>query len=221
MPTIEQIRAARALIGWSQGELAEQAGLSQTGIARIENGTNQPNSSTIDKITKAFDRADIEFIGETGVKKKTGEVRVYRGSDGFSFFLDDVYTTAKQYGTAEKPVQIFLSNVMHSNWVKWMGAEKWENHVKRMTAARDVMDVRIIVRENDKYFPASAYSKYKWMPKETFSDKSFYSYHDTLAFLNFKPDDVEIMIMRHKDFALGYRNLFLIAWEKVAITPQI
>ncbi|MCB1840246.1 MAG: helix-turn-helix transcriptional regulator [Rhodospirillales bacterium] len=219
MPTIEQIRAARALIGWSQGELAQQAGLSQTGIARIENGTNQPNSSTIEKITSAFDRADVEFIGETGVKKKTGEVRVYRGSEGFSFFLDDVYNTAVKFGTPEKPAQIYLSNVVHSNWVKWMGPEKWDNHVKRMIAARDLMDVRIIVREKDMFFPASAYSKYKWMPEEIFSDKSFYSYHDTLAFLNFRPDDVEIMIMRHKEFAQGYRNLFLIAWEKVAMTP--
>ena len=50
MPTIEQIRAARALLDWSQSDLADKAGLSQTGIARIENGTNQPNSSTLEKI---------------------------------------------------------------------------------------------------------------------------------------------------------------------------
>ena len=219
MPTIEQIRAARALIGWSQGDLADHAGLSQTGIARIENGTNQPNSSTIEKIKKAFDHADIEFIGDNGVKRKKGEVKVYKGADGFSFFLDDVYNTAIQNGTIENPTQIYLSNVVHNNWVKWMGPEKWEHHVDRMIKDKEIMDVRIIVKEGDSFFPAKEYSQYKWMPQEIFSDKSFYSYHDRLAFLNFKEDDVEIMIMRHPEFAQGYRNLFLIAWDTAAKTP--
>lgn len=221
MPTIEQIRAARALIGWSQGDLAERSGLSQTGIARIENGTNHPNSSTIAKITAAFDKADIEFIGQTGVRKRTGEVRTLRGPEGFGQFLDDVYQTAIENGTKENPTEIFLSNVVHQNWITWMGKERWEHHVKRMYAARDVMDVRILVKEKDTNFPAKSYSKYKWVPEGIFNDKSFYSYHDRLAFLNFKEEDVEIMIMRHMDFAKGYRDLFMIAWEKVATDPII
>ena len=91
MPTLEQIRAARALIGWSQKDLADHSGLSQTGIARIENGTNQPNSSTITRITAAFDQADIEFIGESGVRKRTGEIRTLKGKAGFIKFLDEIY----------------------------------------------------------------------------------------------------------------------------------
>ncbi|PCJ99132.1 MAG: hypothetical protein COA45_06735 [Zetaproteobacteria bacterium] len=219
MPTIEQIRAARALIGWSQGELADQAGLSQTGIARIENGTNQPNSTTIEKITNAFDRADVEFIAESGVKKRTGEVKILRGASGFSSFLDDVYETAVRYGTKEKPTSVFLSNVVHENWIKWMGDNKWKNHTDRMYKNRDIMDVRIITKEGDTNFPASSYSQYKWFPERLFNDKSFYSYHDRLAFLNFKDNDVEIIIMHHSDFADGYKNLFKIAWENIAITP--
>lgn len=61
MATIEQIRAARALIGWSQQDLAGRSGLSQTGIARIENGTNKPTLSTIEKITAAFADEGIIF----------------------------------------------------------------------------------------------------------------------------------------------------------------
>jgi predicted transcriptional regulator len=97
MPTIDQIRAARALIGWSQKDLADQADLSQTGIARIENGTNHPNSSTIAKITAAFDKADVEFLGENGVRKRTGEIKVLRGQNAMSDFLDDVFDTISAY----------------------------------------------------------------------------------------------------------------------------
>ena len=95
MPTIEQIRAARALLDWSQSDLADHAGLSQTGIARIENGTNQPNSSTLNKIKAAFENADIEFLGPSGLRKKTGEIKTYRGMEGFRTFMNDVYETIK------------------------------------------------------------------------------------------------------------------------------
>lgn len=220
MPTLEQIRAARALIGWSQSDLANKADLSQTGIARIENGTNQPNSTTLDKIRTAFDKEDVEFIGGSGVKKRTGEVRILRGSNAMSDFLDDVYQTATKHGTLENPTHVFLSNVVHQNWVKWMGDTRWKNHAERMTKDKALMDVRIITQEGDLNFPARAYSKYKWIQPEFFNDKSIYSYHDRLAFLDFRHDDVIINIMKQADFAKGYRDLFLIAWETVAQTPK-
>jgi len=53
-----------------------------------------------------------------------------------------------------------------------------------------------------------------------FNDKSFYSYHDKLAFLNFKGDDVEITIIQQPAFAEGYRNLFRIAWDHFAMEPE-
>ena len=220
MITVEQIRAARALLDWSQADLAARSGLSQTGVARIENGTNKPNSKTLAKIQTAFDAADIEFIDTTGVKKRRGEVKVYRGHKGFSFFLDDVYETAIQNGTKESPVEIFLSNVVHENWVKWMGPDKWKNHTDRMTKDQDIMDVRIIVKHGDTNFPASDYSQYKWFPEELFNAQSFYSYHNKLAFLNFQDDDVFITIMKQADFAEGYRNMFRVIWNNVAQDPQ-
>lgn len=220
MPTIEQIRAARALIGWSQKDLADHADLSQTGVARIENGTNHPNSSTIAKILSAFDKADIEFIGDSGVKKRVNEIKILRGADAMSNFLDDVYKTAVKYGTKDKPTEVFLSNVVHQNWIKWMGPERWKNHTDRMTKDKALMDVRIIIKEGDRNFPAAAYSKYKWINEEYFNDKSFYSYHDRLAFLDFSENNLTISIMKQHNFARGYRDLFLIAWNTIATAPQ-
>ena len=220
MPTIEQIRAARALLGWSQHDLADKAGLSQTGIARIENGTNKPNSKTIEKITNSFDAADVEFLGSSGVRKRTGEVRILRGENAMSDFLDDVYETAIKYGTKETPCEVFLSNVVHQNWVNAMGPNRWQNHTDRMTKDKDVMDVRIIIKDGDHNFPASDYAKYKWIPEEYFNDKSFYSYHNKLAFLNFKEGEQEIFVMNQADFARGYRDLFLIAWNSTAEDPR-
>lgn len=216
MPTIEQIRAARALIGWSQGDLADRSDLSQTGVARIENGSNQPNSTTLDKIISAFDKADIEFIGDSGVKKRTGEVKILKGDNAMSAFLDDVYDTAVANGTKENPTEVFLSNVVHENWIKWMGERRWKNHTDRMYKDRSLMDVRIIIKEGDNNFPASSYSKYKCIPEKFFNNKSFYSYHDKLAFLDFGENNLQITIIKQPDFAKGYRDLFRISWNNLA-----
>jgi transcriptional regulator with XRE-family HTH domain len=63
-----QIRAARALLGWSQSQLARKAGVGLATLQRIEQheGIVKGNISTILKIQKALEQADIHFIGDDG-----------------------------------------------------------------------------------------------------------------------------------------------------------
>ena len=69
-----QIRAARALLGWSQDQLARRAGVGLATLQRIEQnkGIVKGNFSTVLKIQKALERADIHFIeddfGQIGVR---------------------------------------------------------------------------------------------------------------------------------------------------------
>ena len=49
-----QIRAARGLLNWSQGELAERAGVSKQSVTRIENGTMDPRFSTMTALNEAI-----------------------------------------------------------------------------------------------------------------------------------------------------------------------
>jgi transcriptional regulator with XRE-family HTH domain len=60
-----QIRAARALLGWSQGQLARRAGVGPATLQRIEqsDGIVKGNFSTIIKIQKALEQAGIRFTG--------------------------------------------------------------------------------------------------------------------------------------------------------------
>ena len=215
MPTIDQIRAARALIGWSQGELAAQSGLSQTGIARIENGTNQPNSTTIEKITAAFSDVDVEFIGENGVKKRSGEVRTLRGQKGFRRFMDDVYEVAKDQGG-----QICLYNAKPSNWYKFLGEEWYERHSERMQSISNNYNFIVSVNEGEDIFIGKDFVEYRWFPKELFNEQSFYAYGDRLAFLNFSEDDVLINVFTNQDFADGFRALFNVAWKHISLKPE-
>jgi transcriptional regulator with XRE-family HTH domain len=214
MPTIEQIRAARALLDWSQSDLADNAGLSQTGIARIENGTNKPNSNTLEKIKAAFDDADIEFLGDSGVKKRTDEVKIYRGSDGFKSFMDDLYETIK-----EKGGDICLHNARPENWYKWLGEEWFKMHSKRMSTVIKPSAFRIIAQEGNSLFISKDFATYKWFPDELFNDQSFYAFDDKLAFVTFGEDDVVVRVLKNRQFTEGFRVLFNIAWDYVAREP--
>ena len=49
-----RIRALRNKRRWSQGRLAEQAGLSRTYLARLETARQDPTLSTLEKIAKAL-----------------------------------------------------------------------------------------------------------------------------------------------------------------------
>jgi transcriptional regulator with XRE-family HTH domain len=66
MITPEQCRAARALLNWSQQDLAAKSGVGIVTVHQLEAGTNRPRRATIDVVRRAFEIAGIEFIDENG-----------------------------------------------------------------------------------------------------------------------------------------------------------
>jgi DNA-binding XRE family transcriptional regulator len=62
MITPRQIRAARALLGWSQQQLADKAIVSFNALARLERGEVDPRMSTLMAVNKALTEAGIEFL---------------------------------------------------------------------------------------------------------------------------------------------------------------
>ena len=57
-----QIKAARALLGWSQRELADRAIVSPNALTRLEKGQVDSRMSTMDAVEKALRKGGIEFI---------------------------------------------------------------------------------------------------------------------------------------------------------------
>ena len=67
MMTVEQLRAARGLLGWSQSELAARAGLSLPTVKRLEGGFGPRVSDDAQaKLQQAIEAAGIEFLNENG-----------------------------------------------------------------------------------------------------------------------------------------------------------
>jgi transcriptional regulator with XRE-family HTH domain len=59
-------RAARAILIWSQKELADNAGISRTTVVDFERGVRIPHKNNLAAIRTAFETAGIEFIPENG-----------------------------------------------------------------------------------------------------------------------------------------------------------
>ena len=66
MITPEQSRAARGLLGWSQQDLANEAGVGIVTVHQLEAGTSQPRRATLDVVRRAFERRGVQFIDENG-----------------------------------------------------------------------------------------------------------------------------------------------------------
>ena len=61
MITNSQIRAARALLGWSR-ELADRSLLSETAILKLETVRADSRTSTLIKVRNTLEAAGVEFI---------------------------------------------------------------------------------------------------------------------------------------------------------------
>lgn len=62
-----QIRAARALVGWSQADVATAAGLSVPTVKRAEAGGGiRASDDAILSIVNALKKAGVDFIAENG-----------------------------------------------------------------------------------------------------------------------------------------------------------
>ncbi|MDP1607469.1 MAG: XRE family transcriptional regulator [Rhodocyclaceae bacterium] len=74
-----QVRAARAMLGWSREELLAAAGISMSALLRMEGALADSRSSTLNKVVKALNQAGIEFVtredGGIGVVLRAGQTR--------------------------------------------------------------------------------------------------------------------------------------------------
>ena len=68
MVTTRQIKAARALLAWSQADLADRSGISEPTIARLESADGElgGREDTAQKLRAAIEAAGVEFIDENG-----------------------------------------------------------------------------------------------------------------------------------------------------------
>lgn len=204
--TNNQLRAARALLGLDQKDVENGASVSLVQISRIERGEVEPKNKTIKKLTDFYTLKGVEFTDGDGVRRKQ-LLRELRGYEGFQAFNEDVYETVKNGGN------VCVSNVDERLFEKWQGKNA-ENYLSKMAelGASGHLNFHILIKKGDKYFTASKYAEYRWVPAAQFSSVPFYIYGDKVATILFE-DDVKIFIHEHSELAQAHRAQFDLAWS--------
>ena len=64
--TPDQCRAARALINWSQSQLAERAGVARATLADFETGKRRPIANNLNALKKNLELGGVVFLDENG-----------------------------------------------------------------------------------------------------------------------------------------------------------
>jgi predicted transcriptional regulator len=74
MITVRQMKAARALLAWSQRDLAEASGVSEPTIARLEseNGEVGGRPETGQKLVAALEKAGVEIGSNRALPRRAG-----------------------------------------------------------------------------------------------------------------------------------------------------
>ncbi len=209
-----QMRAARAILDYSQGQVAEQIGIAANTLSKIESGQTDPSGSRIQEIQSFYELNGIEFTQNDGVQRKKGEIKIFKGRDGFLDFYKYVLRIAEQDGG-----QFLVSNVNEALFDFWLG-EELDEYVDRITKVEN-LSFKVLIKEGDYNFAASDYAEYKWIPEKSFTNVPFYIFGDHMAMILFNEHkDVSVYLIGEEELTKAQRNIFYSNWKDALIIPK-
>jgi transcriptional regulator with XRE-family HTH domain len=201
-----QIRAARALLNWSQLDLAKASQMANSSIKNIENENTTARRETLVQIRAAFESNGVEFLPGSGVKLKTDIVSIAQGREATPALFESIYTFA--HASADREVLILGLDEGFS--AQYDGLAKLQDHNARLKAAG--ITQRILVGEGTTEFLGDA-SCYRLLPRERFGRMTpMYIYGDTVA-THTGTLRRRTIIIEDKSIAQLQRSIFRSLWN--------
>lgn len=203
MITKEQIRAARALLDWSQKTLADQCeSVSTPTIKLIESGRSHSTPGTLGDIQKTLEDAGLEFLPQNGVRQRDDLLTVLEkqneNDDIYLRLLDDIYYTMK--GTYGEILWSFIDESVSSD----------EIIEREHTIRKDGLTVRALVRHGDTHLTYPL-DEYRYIPKGHYLNNPYVVYGDKFAVV--VGNEEKIIIIRDKAVTELKRKEFDIIWS--------
>jgi transcriptional regulator with XRE-family HTH domain len=205
-----QIKAARALLDWSQEDLAEHSQLSVNTIRKLELGHISPRGKTTSALRHAFEGVGLEFVEPDGVRHRPEDITVYQGRDGYVEFFDDVHKTAKHKGGEI----VFCCDSEIA--LGYLGLTEYQrNYAERMKALKGIASVRCVLTENQTPLWASDYIEYRYLSKHYVNSVPFYIYDNKYAALIYEADpSPKIIAVYSSAMSQAFRLQFQSMWDK-------
>ncbi len=122
MIVVTQIKAARALLGWTQSDLAKAANLSLPAVNNIERSLSSPRKVTLEALEIALTKGGVEFIDNIGVQLRQVELNIQtiEGPDWLKRY--DEVIISQMNGSDDEIVQFSCDEKM------WMVHGSTSNH---------------------------------------------------------------------------------------------
>ncbi|MCB1563077.1 MAG: helix-turn-helix transcriptional regulator [Alphaproteobacteria bacterium] len=210
--TPAQCRAARALLNWSQPDLARRCGVHVQTISNFEHETSTPTKTTLTRIALTLANEGVELGKHDGVKRKSSDIATFKGKEGFALFRLDVLEAAQRDGA-----DICISNLDERLFDKWGEGDVNDNYRNAMAEIRKTrpgFKFRSLSKKGDTHFSAHRHSEYRWVDPEQFGEFPFYIYGTKTAMILFERDNIEIFVINHPVVTGFFRAKFEKDWSR-------
>ncbi len=190
--SLPQIKAARALLGWNQEDLATHAGVKPDQIRGYEAGRTKP-ADVGEAIFKAFTAAGLIF--PNGGVQPASTIYTLEGRGWYLDLLNDILLS----GAKEVTIQNVDNRKSSSQVIDMMRSMRKEGVTFRMTT-----------EEGNDYllFPVSCY---RWIPKKYFKNWIVVTFGDFVAFSIH--NETGCRVVRDTNLADTLRNQFNLVWD--------
>ncbi len=200
MITIVQIKAARSLLGWTQRDLAKQAGVSLASMANLEQGTGKTGGKAFAACCLALEQAGIEFTPEPGVRlrREKFHFRVLEGDRAVMELWDDIIVALGKTGG-----EVLISGVSGKLWLT-----RYKEEVTAALIQRRKLGIRNrhIIPQGDTLILSDT-ETYRVAPPYLFQHVPYYVYADRFAMINWGPP-LRILLVQNSLIAETFRNQF-------------
>lgn len=211
MISIEQCRGARGILSWTQQDLADASGLSKTAINNFEKGHSDIKAESLKAIRVAFESADIEFLGQDGMRKRADNIQILRGSSALIDLLHDIAETMKNASAGD--VLISYANPHLASQIPTQALFEHIESLKKQNISQRILcaeGARAILSPNDQC---------RWLPQEmTNANMTTYLYGSKVAFELW--DRTMIIVVNSADAHYAERCRFEHLWVSARVPPE-
>ncbi len=157
MITIQQSRAARGMLGWTQQDLADACGLSKTAINNFEKGHSDIKAESLRSIRMSFESAEIEFMQDNGLRKRTDNIKILKGSTSIDDLFSDIHASISFSGG-----ELLISHA-NNTLSSQISTQKLLDHLE--FAKKSQITTRVLCAEGTKNI-LSPHDQCRWLSKE-------------------------------------------------------